>query len=310
MAGRPVFASGESEVLQQDGVGLYDREERSKKFEKGIVYLTTHRLIWVDSTDENHIYIRLSELHGDVERWIGFAAWSHPKLKMTVKNSSSYFKLSFRSYGMEMFLKKFKSVFDKALFDKNKINFDLVTTTNTSGTINPTTSDITLSLDEAKVTGFCTVIGVQSKRRLNRVGNGSTATFSFQCVNPVHHDLHINYTSSTPSELLCIIDKGLQPAMSISFPPSESGTHILTFFHNTGPCSLTFSHPTAEGPSITGLIVKPHTLRKTVSSSTSHPSLGVSGIVNKIREQEQREDSTLSVCYFYYSCEAKLAKTD
>ncbi|KAI9209401.1 EAP30/Vps36 family-domain-containing protein [Polychytrium aggregatum] len=45
--GRPSFETGETLLLTQGGVGLYDGKLRLTDFDDGLAYVTTHRILWV-----------------------------------------------------------------------------------------------------------------------------------------------------------------------------------------------------------------------------------------------------------------------
>ncbi|KAI9142982.1 EAP30/Vps36 family-domain-containing protein [Paraphysoderma sedebokerense] len=89
---RPVLLSGVDETIQvtQDGVGLYDGETRLTTHESGTCYLTTHRLVWVDSSftlsKQNGISLELKYITG-VESYAGFLR-SSAKLRIHISTSA------------------------------------------------------------------------------------------------------------------------------------------------------------------------------------------------------------------------------
>uniref|UniRef100_A0A8C9EW54 Vacuolar protein-sorting-associated protein 36 n=1 Tax=Pavo cristatus TaxID=9049 RepID=A0A8C9EW54_PAVCR len=109
---------GETLVLQQRGVRLYDGEEKVK-FDSGVLLLSTHRLIWRDQ--KNHeccIAIPLSQVVFIEEQAAGIGksakivAHLHPaspnKEPGPFQSSKySYIKLSFKEHGQIEFFRRF-----------------------------------------------------------------------------------------------------------------------------------------------------------------------------------------------------------
>jgi len=117
---RPVLLDGEVEALIQEGVAIYEGENVSK-FDKGILTLTTHRLIWVDQSSSNIPTIALNlgqiaDADADAGAWNPKAS---AKIKITLLGrDKNYYKLSFRASGRDNFLTKFKTCLKNRAWEK------------------------------------------------------------------------------------------------------------------------------------------------------------------------------------------------
>ncbi|KAK9893474.1 hypothetical protein P389DRAFT_206904 [Cystobasidium minutum MCA 4210] len=76
-------------IQERDGVGLYDGKERSAAFDDGRLYLTNHRLIYIDSAEpyRNSRYLELRNIK-QTEYWVGFMK-SSPKITLVLSNSKA-----------------------------------------------------------------------------------------------------------------------------------------------------------------------------------------------------------------------------
>ncbi|CAG8789191.1 1058_t:CDS:2, partial [Cetraspora pellucida] len=63
---RPVLLDNETILAIQDNVGLYDGNEKAIGYMKGTVYLTSHRIIYVDSQNPttNSITVEIKLIRG------------------------------------------------------------------------------------------------------------------------------------------------------------------------------------------------------------------------------------------------------
>ncbi|RIB15413.1 putative vacuolar protein-sorting-associated protein 36 [Gigaspora rosea] len=63
---RPVLLDNETVLATQDNVGLYDGNEKAADYMKGTVYLTSHRIIYVDSQNPttNSIAVEIKLIKG------------------------------------------------------------------------------------------------------------------------------------------------------------------------------------------------------------------------------------------------------
>ncbi|CAG8841280.1 19874_t:CDS:2, partial [Racocetra persica] len=63
---RPVLLVNETILAIQDNVGLYDGNEKAIDYMKGTVYLTSHRIIYVDSQNPstNSITVEIKLIKG------------------------------------------------------------------------------------------------------------------------------------------------------------------------------------------------------------------------------------------------------
>ncbi|KAJ8661018.1 hypothetical protein O0I10_003240 [Lichtheimia ornata] len=77
---RPILQQSESFIIQQGNVGLYERKEKLDQYQDGVCYLTTHRIIYVDSSKgaERAVELPLSMVK-DIETFSGFLR-SSPKI--------------------------------------------------------------------------------------------------------------------------------------------------------------------------------------------------------------------------------------
>ncbi|XP_014669725.1 PREDICTED: vacuolar protein-sorting-associated protein 36-like [Priapulus caudatus] len=121
---------GENALCQQSGVRIYEGEDRTS-FDRGILALTTHRLIWRDSSDQTCILsLDLSIVVFLEEHPSGFAKSSKIVVHMgpppsskaagpTMTSSSNYIRLSFRDAGETQFYRSFNDVLAKKPWEKN-----------------------------------------------------------------------------------------------------------------------------------------------------------------------------------------------
>ncbi|CAG8614898.1 2886_t:CDS:10, partial [Acaulospora morrowiae] len=86
---RPVLAANETILATQDNVGLYDGNEKSVEYANGVAYLTTHRVVYVDSRNPTtHSHAAELRLIKGREFYAGFGiVKSSPKI--TLKFSES-----------------------------------------------------------------------------------------------------------------------------------------------------------------------------------------------------------------------------
>ncbi|KAI8359961.1 EAP30/Vps36 family-domain-containing protein [Blakeslea trispora] len=82
---RPELLREESILIQQDQVGLYSGKQKVEHFQDGICYLTTHRIIYVDSTAplERSLELSLCQIQ-HVDSYSGFLR-SSPKIILDVQ---------------------------------------------------------------------------------------------------------------------------------------------------------------------------------------------------------------------------------
>ncbi|XP_074651856.1 vacuolar protein-sorting-associated protein 36-like [Tubulanus polymorphus] len=107
---------GETNVIQQSGVRLYDGNERTE-FDCGVLILTTHRLLWKDSKDQTCIIaISLSQIIYVEEQPSGFAKSAKIVIHLSpvpanrpqgpvTHSSSSFVRTSFREAGQVEFMR-------------------------------------------------------------------------------------------------------------------------------------------------------------------------------------------------------------
>ncbi|CAB5200181.1 unnamed protein product [Rhizophagus irregularis] len=86
---RPVLVEGETILAIQDNVGLYDGNEKAAKYMSGNVYLTSHRIIYVDSErpKDNSIGVEIRLIKGR-EFYAGFVK-SSPKITLKFSDSNN-----------------------------------------------------------------------------------------------------------------------------------------------------------------------------------------------------------------------------
>ncbi|CAG8630059.1 15838_t:CDS:10 [Gigaspora rosea] len=91
---RPVLLDNETVLATQDNVGLYDGNEKAADYMKGTVYLTSHRIIYVDSQNPttNSIAVEIKLIKGR-EFYIGFVK-SSPKITLRFSDTNSPYTLS------------------------------------------------------------------------------------------------------------------------------------------------------------------------------------------------------------------------
>ncbi|GBC10840.1 hypothetical protein RclHR1_09950004 [Rhizophagus clarus] len=86
---RPVLREGETILAIQDNVGLYDGNEKAAKYMSGNVYLTSHRIVYVDAErpNTNSIGVEIRLIKGR-EHYAGFVK-SSPKITLKFSDSNS-----------------------------------------------------------------------------------------------------------------------------------------------------------------------------------------------------------------------------
>ncbi|TPX70015.1 hypothetical protein SpCBS45565_g02068 [Spizellomyces sp. 'palustris'] len=82
-SGRPVLSSQETISVMQKDVGLYEGKVRLHEFDTGIVFVTTHRLLWVDETRGNGLQLPLTAVKS-VDSKGGIWKASSPKITLTL----------------------------------------------------------------------------------------------------------------------------------------------------------------------------------------------------------------------------------
>uniref|UniRef100_A0A060T3W0 Vacuolar protein-sorting-associated protein 36 n=1 Tax=Blastobotrys adeninivorans TaxID=409370 RepID=A0A060T3W0_BLAAD len=87
-AGRPTFSQNESEILVEDNIGLYEGKYKAAGYQDGRVYLTTHRLCYVDSSEPatHSIALKLCLIKGI--DYSGRFLRSSPKITLHIDTSS------------------------------------------------------------------------------------------------------------------------------------------------------------------------------------------------------------------------------
>ncbi|KAI9282459.1 EAP30/Vps36 family-domain-containing protein [Umbelopsis sp. AD052] len=88
---RPVFLPNERLLASQGPVGLYDGKEKSVQHQEGVGYLTSHRLIYVDSKDprKNSVQLELASIKS-IDTYAGFLSRS-PKITLYLDNTRPSF---------------------------------------------------------------------------------------------------------------------------------------------------------------------------------------------------------------------------
>ncbi|CAG8795937.1 16579_t:CDS:2, partial [Gigaspora margarita] len=91
---RPVLLDNETVLATQDHVGLYDGNEKAAEYMNGTVYLTSRRIIYVDSQNPttNSIAVEIKLIKGR-EFYIGFVK-SSPKITLRFSDTNSPYSLS------------------------------------------------------------------------------------------------------------------------------------------------------------------------------------------------------------------------
>jgi len=118
---RPILFDGELEVIIQEGVALYEGDKLTK-FEKGILTLTTHRLIWCDgNTTSTSLLSPMAlplEKITDVEAENNaFKLTSSSKIRVILSGRQKPVRISFRSGGRDNFLVKFRTCLKNRAWD-------------------------------------------------------------------------------------------------------------------------------------------------------------------------------------------------
>ncbi|KAJ3297430.1 Vacuolar protein-sorting-associated protein 36, partial [Blyttiomyces sp. JEL0837] len=91
---RPVLEQGESVLLTQRDVGLYEGNTRLQEYDAGIAYITTHRLIWVDDKRDTSVALSLALIHsisntGGFSLPTGGFIKSSPKIILTLRKPTT-----------------------------------------------------------------------------------------------------------------------------------------------------------------------------------------------------------------------------
>lgn len=86
---RASLAPGEALVAMQDGVGMYDRQEKVPMRSTGAAVLTTHRLAYVDAAHPaaHSCFVRLDRVR-QTEHYAGFLK-SSPKITVTLREDAA-----------------------------------------------------------------------------------------------------------------------------------------------------------------------------------------------------------------------------
>ncbi|KAI9339811.1 EAP30/Vps36 family-domain-containing protein [Zopfochytrium polystomum] len=90
---RPALLPGETILATLKEVGLYDGNVRQSQFDSGIVYATTHRIVWVDNANNTGMAIHLERVHS-ITSLSGFPGLpstflrSSPKIVLTLLRDS------------------------------------------------------------------------------------------------------------------------------------------------------------------------------------------------------------------------------
>ncbi|CAG8485794.1 3314_t:CDS:2 [Paraglomus occultum] len=88
---QPILGDSETLLIIQDNVGLYDGDEKAPDYTNGKAYLTTHRIIYVDSTKPQTHSVSLDlKLVKAREHFTGFLK-SSPKIILRFTDSNSTF---------------------------------------------------------------------------------------------------------------------------------------------------------------------------------------------------------------------------
>lgn len=82
---RPVYQSDETELVVQNNVGIYEGKIKALAFQNGRIYLTSHRIFYIDARDPqaSSLVLPLAAVEG-VEFYSGFMR-SSPKITLQIK---------------------------------------------------------------------------------------------------------------------------------------------------------------------------------------------------------------------------------
>ncbi|KAK4053648.1 Vacuolar protein-sorting-associated protein 36 [Microbotryomycetes sp. JL221] len=75
-------------ILSQDGVGLYDGKDKAPEYFEGRLYLTSHRLVYLNQTNSRRSVALSLDTVKQTEYWTGFLK-SSPKITLLLSSSSS-----------------------------------------------------------------------------------------------------------------------------------------------------------------------------------------------------------------------------
>ena len=312
-SGRPSYCTGEVEVLQQEGVGFYDGEKRDSH-ENGTVYLTSHRLVWVEATKDvsQCVYCALSALSQDVRRWFGLGSFSHPKLLVYLaKPSSAYFKISFRKYGMDVFCTALTAALKAQAWKTTPIkNFSLLTPAKPAA---PKDCTVTLTPEKASLEGDVFVvtesIGSAAKLALKGLGKGplSKAVFHFVCDTAGTYELTVHYSSAEAVQALTV-RANANAGARIDLQPNTSSENTLVLLEK-GKNALAISpvlsqlaeRPPPEAVHRIVLVPVSGARGNTKGSGSASTMGGINGIVTKFETQDASESAKMSVCFMMLS---------
>jgi hypothetical protein len=121
---RPILLENEIELLIQEGVTLFEKEQKTK-YIKGIATLTSFRIIWIDKELKlpsiSLLLSKISSIHD--KNW---NIKSSPKIQIHFKGKSSdyYIKLSFKSGGRDIFFSKLKTALQNKAWEKIVSNIE------------------------------------------------------------------------------------------------------------------------------------------------------------------------------------------
>ena len=336
-AGRPSFCKGESELLQQDGVGFYDRENRNSH-ETGTLYLTTHRLVWVEDTatpPRRGLYVALADLDTDsVTRWtgvplgsLGFGYLSHPKLVITLakaasdrcksatlgKGKTAYFKVSFRKYGMEGFRSALLRSLKKKAWASTAIKSFGVLDADEEAKTQPTEKE--LLPDSAALEGGVQVVtqkvgadgALTALTSLDKTPMAK-AVFTFTSVATGPHDTIVHYSSSDKER--CLALRADNAATTVLRLPPNSSSYSTTLVLSAGKNTLVVSQSLRTDLQLSPPEAVHKLVLKPLASSPTHAAQasgkqesgtrlgGITGIVGKYAQADATEEARLNVCAF------------
>ena len=309
-SGRPSYCTGEVEVLQQQGVGFYDGETRSS-YESGTLYLTTHRLVWVDDDLKlmRGIYAPLTKINlGSVRRWFGLGPLSHPKLFVYLAEKPiKYFKMSFRKYGMDAFCSSLGATGKKQAWVAKPISdYDVLA----PAPVEPVKAEkLKLHPDQCSQEGGVHVVTEANTTHgavavLKGLGGGplAKAVFRFKAVGGLY-DLQFSFSSSERKQSISVRANTNASARLELAPGSaevstivvlEAGDNVLSIAPN-----LVQLEEAPPPLSVHGLVLVPAAKGRPPpqGKSPGAPQLGgISGIVTKLDKQDATEAAKMSVC--------------
>eukprot|EP01063_Lacrimia_lanifica_P007259 TRINITY_DN14602_c0_g1_i1.p1 TRINITY_DN14602_c0_g1~~TRINITY_DN14602_c0_g1_i1.p1 ORF type:complete len:518 (+),score=167.58 TRINITY_DN14602_c0_g1_i1:70-1623(+) len=295
-AGRPAFCRGEAELLLQDGVGFYDREARSS-YESGTLYLTTHRLVWVEAGKADRaIYIPLGDVRPQVTSWPGVwvgVGWSHPKLTLKLASGEGrYFKLSFRKYGQDTFRSKLQTALKAQAWVHHSIsNYDVL-----EEKARPTA--VTLAAADARLVGGAERSAAAGVANLD--APGSKGIWSFECAVAGPYDVTVQFAPSQAATALSIYVNGSPSPYKLALAANVTAhSGVLTFERGANTLYVaqqTFPRtPTPAG--VLQFTLTPLSKAQRSGGTGAGPALGVGGLVRKIEHRDAQDASTLNSAF-------------